>query len=598
MNPGTRSGPPLRALLGVLLTTGCALVEGDDVAFYLDPDEDGLDWEHDCDSTNPDIGGPETVLLYPDQDSDGYGDREDPRPWEHASCPEASDLEGMVLYGKDCDDQDPSVSPSADERCDTVDNDCDDEVDESACSVSGATAVTASTLQVRGPDAGTSAGWAVLGDLYLDGDDEPDAAIASLGASTATGGMLHVLLGPLVGDDGFSPNSVGVLYADDAIGGSTTRSPDVRVLAAIRSGGADTLIGGGPQSEAESGVGDAWVFDVGDDPALATWTSLRDSLPDEGADLLAFGAAVAAHGGSDDAGGGAPFIAVGAPQTWTEGADDDLVAAGAVQLFTMVDGEPSAGALIEGAELGQFAGSAVATADLDGDGCGDLAVGAWPVGQVGTVELVQEACLLGQDVLTLDDISTATLRGLRSDDGVGSVVVGSDDLTGDGADDLLVGAPSASVDSETEAGRVWLIRGASTVASSFSEPSATWEWTESSAHLGASVSQAGDVDADGVPDLIMGAPGAGRVAPLAGAAWIVYGPLPMSGAHEDLGDSNLHALRADGVQNLGEVGRALAPAGLSSDGRGDAVLIGAPGADYGDASAGAAVGRVYYFTPN
>ena len=40
------------------------------------------------------------------------------------------EIEGYVFNDQDCDDSNDFVNPTADEYCDEVDNDCDDQVDE------------------------------------------------------------------------------------------------------------------------------------------------------------------------------------------------------------------------------------------------------------------------------------------------------------------------------------------------------------------------------------------------------------------------------------------------------------------------------------
>ena len=45
------------------------------------------------------------------------------------STPIDDDLDGFSPP-EDCDDTDPNVSPQAEELCDSVDNDCDDRIDE------------------------------------------------------------------------------------------------------------------------------------------------------------------------------------------------------------------------------------------------------------------------------------------------------------------------------------------------------------------------------------------------------------------------------------------------------------------------------------
>jgi hypothetical protein len=67
----------------------------------------------------------EDVMLtfYLDQDNDGFGD-----PNETLLACEIA--EGYVSNGSDCNDQEPTAHPGAEEICDGLDNDCNEEIDE------------------------------------------------------------------------------------------------------------------------------------------------------------------------------------------------------------------------------------------------------------------------------------------------------------------------------------------------------------------------------------------------------------------------------------------------------------------------------------
>jgi len=79
---------------------------------------DGVD--NDCDDEIDENLG---ETWYIDADGDNWGDPQN----TVLGCEEG---EGYVADGSDCDDGDAAVHPGADELCDGVDNDCDDEVDE------------------------------------------------------------------------------------------------------------------------------------------------------------------------------------------------------------------------------------------------------------------------------------------------------------------------------------------------------------------------------------------------------------------------------------------------------------------------------------
>ena len=112
---------------------------------FIDDDGDGFSSDEDCDESDPEVypGAPELcnevdddcdgdvdedptdgVLRYRDADGDGYGDPEEARD----TC--YPDRVGWTAEAGDCQDDDPAIHPDAEELCDGVDNNCDDEVDE------------------------------------------------------------------------------------------------------------------------------------------------------------------------------------------------------------------------------------------------------------------------------------------------------------------------------------------------------------------------------------------------------------------------------------------------------------------------------------
>ena len=78
------------------------------------------DIDNDCDDA---IDENVTVQVYADEDGDGFGD-------PNAGALRCSDGDGYVDDNTDCLDTDSSSNPDAEEVCDTVDNDCDNDVDE------------------------------------------------------------------------------------------------------------------------------------------------------------------------------------------------------------------------------------------------------------------------------------------------------------------------------------------------------------------------------------------------------------------------------------------------------------------------------------
>ncbi len=82
---------------------------------------DGMD--NDCDGVTDEDDAVNATTWYSDGDGDGFGD-------DGISTRACSQPSGYEALANDCDDSDPAINPSADERCDGVDNDCDGDDDD------------------------------------------------------------------------------------------------------------------------------------------------------------------------------------------------------------------------------------------------------------------------------------------------------------------------------------------------------------------------------------------------------------------------------------------------------------------------------------
>ncbi len=574
----------MRAILPLLsaLLPGCLLLPEHVQEQALDPDGDEVSWWEDCDSSRLDLGAPASIMVYTDADGDGYGDPDAGHAWEGARCPELGDLVGEVLNGNDCDDSSAEDFPNAAERCDGLDNDCDGALDEGGtCAQRGETTLDVALGRVYGSDTGLRAGAALLGGEDMDGDGEPDLVVGAPGRADSARGGVYLRFGPLTGLDAGEA-------LDTPTGGSSTDSPDAHALAWTW-GGEDlpSVLAGAPLEE--SGLGEAWLLHPERDATQVEQLALRERLSGTSVTPSALGLAVAGLEVGDGS-----LLALGAPETdpGDEGGDP-LGPAGAVFLLDAGAGDPTHASTLLGDAVGGYAGAALAGGDLDGDGLADLAVGAAPLGAPGEIVLALGVSELSGE-LRLGDVADARWMD-ESDEGawgLGTVLALAPDLTGDGYDDLLVGAPGYATSGAREYGMAMLLRGSSTVSASFSSASARYEIEEPWSNLGASVATIGDVDGDEVPDLGLGAPGDDSLAPNAGAAWIVYGPIGMEGETQRLSDEDCPALAVLGTENLSRLGSALAPLGPTADGKGDTLLIAAPEANTGEAEA---AGEVWLF---
>lgn len=163
----------------------------------------------------------------------------------------------------------------------------------------------------------------------------------------------------------------------------------------------------------------------------------------------------------DITGDGVADLVVGSP--YADGADE-TDAIGAVYVLSGAD-LPEKGPLMDAAlftlqpgEANDWFGWSIATGDIDGDGAVDLVVGA--PGSDNATGVVR--IWTGSSLLTADpNEPDVTIRGINPGDGFGRTVHISD-VNGDGIDDLLVGAPflnPTGLVNAFDAGRVSLFYG-------------------------------------------------------------------------------------------------------------------------------------------
>lgn len=214
-----------------------------------------------------------------------------------------------------------------------------------------------------------------------------------------------------------------------------------------------------------------------------------------------FGAAAA--GGLDLDGDGRTELVVGAPSTGG--------GAGRFYLFTRTTGAiGGAPALAIDGAAGEHLGSAAANAyDLDGDGFGDVVVGAPGARDGRGAAYVYFGAAPAEGRVGPDRARTFVLDGHDGDRGFGAALSAIADVDGAGNPAIVVGVPGAG----DGAGKVYVYAGAPLALVA----SATGAAGDA---FGASVASAGDVDGDGRADVIVGAPGAaagaGRVVVLFG----------------------------------------------------------------------------------
>ena len=165
--------------------------------------------------------------------------------------------------------------------------------------------------------------------------------------------------------------------------------------------------------------------------------------------------------------------------------------------------------------------------DVDGDGLDDVLLGAPSSGKV---YLVFGSTLISGTNFSLPQDADLVFTGEYPGDSVGEAVSSAGDVDGDGLSDILIGAPENSEGGHA-AGKTYLILGSSINGLSALDLAQAdkyfIDYSFESNHYsrsGASVAAAGDVNNDGVDDLLIGAPNNGDAGSYAGKTYLVLSP--------------------------------------------------------------------------
>lgn len=580
-------------LLLLLLALGaCAPVPGE-----KDQDGDGAPDAFDCDDTRADVrpGGVERcdegqsdedcdglydaddpdvadrAVLHPDTDGDGYG-----AATTESTCPGA----GWTTDGDDCDDGDPGVHPGAAEVCDVglVDEDCDGQVNGAD---PDATAPLTWYADVDadgwGGDLSSVSCDAPPGTRPVTGDCDDADATRFPGAAEACnlldddcdGVTDEAVTSPVWVDadlDGYGDPSQPVDGCD--VPGYATNGEDCDDDAEATNPGALEICADGVDQDCD---GTPSACDLAGERAPAD----ADAVFPGGLSEERLGTSLAGVGDIDGDGvedwvAGAPAGSLDAPRSGAA----YLIGGGA-------RGELNAGsatARIRGDGTGYAVGAAVlGVGDLNGDGFDDLAVTAtgapWRAAVGGAVGI-----FLGPLAGDVDyDDADGLFHGTEAFGGLGTTLVDGQDVTGDGAADLLVAAPAADVGG-TDRGIVYAVNTEVWADASVDDATGRVEGARDDQQLGRALAGLGDVDGDGVGDLAIGDATADADA---GAVYLIAGPLQGAVSVDDADTT----VRGDDPEGL--AGATVVAAGdLDGDGRAD-LAFGAPTTDGAEFEAGA-----------
>ncbi len=289
------------------------------------------------------------------------------------------------------------------------------------------------------------------------------------------------------------------------------------------------------------------------------------------------GYAVALAGDVD--GDGLNDILIGAPKN-----DDGGMDAGKTGLYfgsTLLVGGAfdlgSADAVFVGEAADDYSGYSVASAgDVDGDGLDDILIGAVYGGgadEYGKAYLFFGSTIQGGGTFDLSS-ADASFRGEHDGDEAGDSVASAGDVDGDGLDDILIGAPGASIPAGDHGGNTYLMFGSTILGGGtflLSSADVTFEGEETHDYSGDAVDSAGDVDGDGLDDILIGAPSNDEGDYSAGKSYLLLGSTIQAGDVTNLSAAHAAFIGEDAYDYAGEIASA---GDVDGDGADD-VLIGA-----------------------
>ena len=438
-------------------------------------------------------------------------------------------------------------------------------------SATGIVTTPAVILESGLADANFGIAVACAGDINGDGYSDIVAGANRLSAGQANEGAAIVYKGSATGITSATATILQSNQAGAQMGNSVASAGDIN-----GDGFSDIIVGASLYANGQAGEGAAIIYKGS---ATGINITAMDTLQSNQLNAN-LGQSVSSAG--DVNGDGYSDVVIGA-NLYENGQTDE----GAAFVYHGSDTGINATASIrlESNAAGSNFGIAVACAgDNNGDGYSDIIIGAnlYDNGQTDEgaafVYRGSAAGIIGTAIATLESNQAAANFGIA--------VASAGDVNGDGYSDIIVGA-NLYDNGDTDEGAAYVYRGSAnsmrtlTYTQVVSSPINYLQCSQSGARMGYSVSTAGDVNADGYSDVIIGASLFDHGSGDEGAAFIFHG--------SPNGISPVAADTIEGNQQAASLGNAVASAGdVNGDGYSD-VIAGAYIYDRGQVNEGIAI---------
>jgi hypothetical protein len=413
-------------------------------------------------------------------------------------------------------------------------------------------------LRITGENGGDLFGWSIsrAGDVNHDGKMDLLIVAPAYDVRFGFAGRTYLFLGPFA--ESLSASDAAAVFDaqafGDNLGVAVSSAGDVD-----GDGFADFAMGARGQDGAGIQAGRVYVFHG---PIHGAHDATEADAIISGVEFEELGWSLA--GGADLNGDGRPDLVIGAPQSST--AHGGLSAGRAYVFHGSITGalsSQSADAILEGERFNDMLGESLAIGDFDGDGSPDVIVGAphppLEFNDTG-VAYVFRGPLAGRIDASRAD---ALLKGELENDEFGTSVANAGDVNGDGIDDVIVGAHQLF---RPGAGKAYVFHGPLSGTRLAKNADLVLDGEHDGDLFGGAVASAGDVNGDGLADVMAGALEFGN---RRGRAYLFLSP---RSGHASAASADLVFT---GKTSGDRLGQTLAPAGDLDGNHRDDLLIGA-----------------------